>query len=80
MDKEREMLKRIILEDLNLEASIIYLISIGQSLILNWGEDTQVWEVAWISEQGDRYCGFNASLRLAVCQMASLRMDTLKIG
>jgi hypothetical protein len=37
----------------------------GSSLIMNWGEDTAVWEVAWITS-GGRFCGFRKQLRDAL--------------
>lgn len=38
----------------------------GQSLILNWGEDDNLWECSWIAGHGVRYTGWDTDLRRSV--------------
>lgn len=47
------------------EERIEYMREHGSSLIMNWGEDTAVWEVSWITS-GKRFTGFSKDLRTAL--------------
>ncbi len=39
------------------ESLLAYMTKHGSSVVLNWGEDTEVWECSWITD-GRRYSGF----------------------
>lgn len=60
-------------------ARIEYMRTHGSSLIMNWGEDTGVWEVAWITS-GRRFCGFSKDLRAAVDQAHTAAADAFKVA
>lgn len=76
MDELREALKNIILEKVDFETMVNWMAHHGQSIILNWGDDSELWEVAWIPD-GKRYCGFSKSPRMAIIQAAEKYRATL---
>jgi len=76
-ERLRKGLQDIILERIDLEASINWMTDNGQSLTLNWADDNELWEVAWIFE-GKRYCGFSKSPREAIIKAVSLCMDAVQ--
>ncbi len=43
----------------NLSENLLHMQKHGQSVTLNWGEDTQLWECSWITG-GDRYTAFSS--------------------
>jgi hypothetical protein len=51
-----------------LEERIDYLRGRANSLILNWGEDTNTWEVSWITS-GKRYTWTSTELGRAVYEV-----------
>lgn len=38
----------------------------GSSVVINWGEDDDAWEVSWITG-GKRYSAFHSKLEVALC-------------
>ena len=42
---------------LDLSGALEYMRAHGSSVLLNWGEDTTLWECSWITG-GDRYTGW----------------------
>lgn len=38
----------------------------GQSVSLNWGEDTGLWEFSWITANGTRFTGFSEEAMRAI--------------
>ncbi len=58
------------------EELVEYMREHGSSLIMNWGEDTAVWEVAWITS-GVRFCGFSKDLRRALYEAHSVAIGGL---
>lgn len=66
----------IINKKIDMEASINWMADNGSSLILNWGDDNELWEAAWILD-GKRYCGFSRSPREAVIQAVEKARDAI---
>lgn len=42
----------------SLEKKLEWMTQNGQSLLLNWGEDNNLWECCWIGANGKRYTAF----------------------
>ena len=42
----------------------------GSSIVLNWGDDNNLWEVSWITG-GERFCGFSTDLLTAIKEAVS---------
>lgn len=52
---------------MNLETLLLLMVASGQSLILNWGEDTGVWEISWICGN-KRFTVFHKDLKEGVTE------------
>jgi hypothetical protein len=51
----------------------------GQSLTLRWGEDTDAWEVSWITS-GERFTSVSRNLRLALDGAYNAAVSALSPG
>lgn len=51
----------------SIEETLAWMIDNGSSLILDWGEDSHMWECSWISG-GERFTGLQKEIRLAILQ------------
>ena len=61
----------------SLSEQIAYMQAHGQSVLLNWGEDDNLWECSWITG-GERFTGLtNRSAEMAVRQCLQLVRDAL---
>lgn len=70
---------QIILQKVDLEDSLKWMADHGQSVILNYGEDTEHWECSWITG-GVRHSGFSRSPREAVIQAVEKAKDAMVKG
>jgi len=50
-----------------LEEKLVHMAKHGQSVMLNWGEDNDLWECSWITG-GKRYTSFDKYPTMAVVQ------------
>jgi hypothetical protein len=53
------------------ETKLIYMQKHGQSVLVNWGEDDNLWECSWITG-GERHSGYSRYLDTAVQQALEL--------
>lgn len=52
---------------LNIEQALAFMRQHGSSVVLNWGEDNDLWECSWITS-GKRYTGFSRDPLEAITQ------------
>lgn len=64
---------------MNVEQWIDFLKQRGSSLILNWGEDNDCWEVDWITS-GKRYRGVSKLLTTALSDAYSARVVEVTVN
>lgn len=53
------------------ETKLIFMQQHGQSVLLNWGEDDNLWECSWITG-GERYSGYSRFMDTAINQSLDL--------
>lgn len=60
-----------------LETKLGFMKDHGQSVLLNWAEDDNLWECSWITG-GDRYSGYSLSIAEAVAQCFEVSRRALR--
>lgn len=61
----------------SLEKKLEWMTQNGQSLVLNWGEDNNLWECCWIGANGKRYTAFKKDVSQGLTECIKQLFETL---
>ena len=61
----------------SLEKKLEWMTQNGQSLLLEWGEDDNLWECSWIDANGKRYTAFEKDVSQGLSECIKKLFETL---